>query len=239
MTEFMTEFYQTTLDALPDLFVGLQTSLLLTVSSLLLAFTLALFLTIRLTVKPTTLTGTISRYLTKGYITLFTGTPLLIQIYLIYYGPGQFSGIKDNFPLIWQIISNAWVCAILALTLNSAAYTTLLFHGAVKAIPAGQWQSCEALGMSTSQTLRVLLPYAIKRALSSYSNEVVLIFKSTSLAYTITLMEIMGYTRRIFGNNYDLSIFIIAGIVYLVVNSLLTIMMRYIERKALIFERRN
>lgn len=239
MTEFMTEFYQTTLDALPDLFVGLQTSLLLTVSSLLLAFTLALFLTIRLTVNPITRAGTISYYLTKGYITLFTGTPLLIQIYLIYYGPGQFSGIKDNFPLIWQIISNAWVCAILALTLNSAAYTTLLFHGAVKAIPAGQWQSCEALGMSTSQTLRVLLPYAIKRALSSYSNEVVLIFKSTSLAYTITLMEIMGYTRRIFGNNYDLSIFIIAGIVYLVVNSLLTIMMRYIERKALIFERRN
>lgn len=239
MTEFMTEFYQTTLDALPDLFVGLQTSLLLTVSSLLLAFTLALFLTIRLTVNPITRAGAISYYLTKGYITLFTGTPLLIQIYLIYYGPGQFSGIKDNFPLIWQIISNAWVCAILALTLNSAAYTTLLFHGAVKAIPAGQWQSCEALGMSTSQTLRVLLPYAIKRALSSYSNEVVLIFKSTSLAYTITLMEIMGYTRRIFGNNYDLSIFIIAGIVYLVVNSLLTIMMRYIERKALIFERRN
>ena len=239
MTEYMTAFYQTAVNALPDLLTGLQTSLLLTVLSLLLAFTLALLLTIHLTIKPTTATGKVGHYLTRGYITLFTGTPLLIQIYLIYYGPGQFSGIKEHVPFIWNIISNAWFCAILALTLNSAAYTTLLFRGAVKAIPQGQWQSCEALGMSTAQTLRVLLPYAIKRALSSYSNEVVLIFKSTSLAYTITLMEVMGYAKRIFGNNYDLTIFIIAGIIYLLVNSLLTIMMRFIERKALLFERRN
>jgi arginine transport system permease protein len=81
---------------------------------------------------------------------------------------------------------------VCALALNSAAYTTQLFTARCGRSPSGQWQSCEALGMSKAQSLRILLPYAFKRALSSYSNEVVLVFKSTSLAYTITLMDVMG-----------------------------------------------
>lgn len=100
---------------------------------------------------------------------------------------------------------------MIALALNSAAYTTQLFYGAVRAIPAGQWQSCEALGMSRRQTLRILLPFAFKRALSSYSNEVVLVFKSTSLAYTITLMEVMGYSQLMYGRTYDVMVFGAAG----------------------------
>ncbi|MFV2379384.1 arginine ABC transporter permease ArtM, partial [Escherichia coli] len=79
-----------------------------------------------------------------------------------------------------------------ALSLNSAASTTQLFYGASRAIPDGQWQSCSALGLSKKDTLAILLPYALKRSLSSSSNEVVLGFKRTSLAYTITLMEVMG-----------------------------------------------
>lgn len=228
------DFYQMFVAYLPDLLTGLQTSLLLTVAALILAFCLALLFTVILALRIP-----VAHWITKGYIALFTGTPLLIQIYLIYYGPGQFTFIQENFPLVWQIISNVWFCAILALTLNSAAYSTLLFHGAVRAIPDGQWQSCEALGMSRGQRLRILLPYALKRALSSYSNEVVLVFKSTSLAYTITLMEVMGYTRRIFGSSYDLRIFIAAGIIYLCINSILILTMRLIERRALVFEKRN
>lgn len=233
LTASLTEWYQTLTSYLPDLLTGLHTSLLLTVASLVIAFCLSILLTIILTLRTPVI-----HWITKGYITLFTGTPLLIQIYLVYYGPGQFKFIQDDFPLIWQLMSNVWFCAILALTLNSAAYTTLLFRGAVKAIPDGQWQSCEALGMSRPQTLRILLPYALKRSLSSYSNEVVLVFKSTSLAYTITLMEVMGYTKRIFGNNYDLRVFIAAGIIYLCINSLLILMMRLIEKKSLVFEKR-
>lgn len=93
--------------------------------------------------------------------------------------------------------------------------------------------------MSQKQTMRIILPYAFKRALSSYSNEVVLIFKSTSLATTISLLEVMGYSRRLFGQDYDLNVFIAAGIIYLVVNSLLTLAMRLIERRALAFEHRS
>ena len=194
---------------IPDIIQGLPTSLSLTIISLLVALVLALLFTIVLTLRPVVLTQ-----LVQGYITLFTGTPLLVQIFLIYYGPGQFDWIKQT-PWLWNMLSQPWLCAMVALALNSAAYTTQLFYGAVKAIPSGQWQSCEALGMSRSQTLRILLPFAFKRALSSYSNEVVLIFKSTSLAYTITLMEVMGYSQQMYGRTYDVMVFGAAGVIYL------------------------
>ena len=217
----------------PELLKGLQTSLTLTLASLLLALVLALVFTVILALKTPVLS-----LLTRAYITLFTGTPLLVQIFLIYYGPGQFPTIQ-TIPWLWALLSQPWLCALLALSLNSAAYTALLFHGAVRAIPAGQWQSCAALGMSRKDQLRILLPYAFKRALSSYSNEVVLVFKSTSLAYTITLMEVMGHGQMLYGRTYDVTVFAAAGVVYLCVNGLLTLMMRLIERRALAFERRH
>lgn len=221
------------LDYLPELLKGLHTSLTLTAASLMLALILALIFTIILTLKTPVIV-----WLVRGYITLFTGTPLLVQIFLIYYGPGQFPALQ-NYPLIWHWVSEPWLCALVALALNSAAYTTQLFYGAMRAIGEGQWQSCSALGMSRKSTLAILLPYALKRSLSSYSNEVVLIFKSTSLAYTITLMEVMGYGQLLYGRTYDVMVFAAAGVVYLVVNGLLTLFMRAIERYALRFERRN
>ena len=217
----------------PELLKGLQTSLTLTVASLILALFLALLFTVILSLKTPVLS-----LITRGYITLFTGTPLLVQIFLIYYGPGQFPSIQ-NIDWLWRLLSQPWLCALLALSLNSAAYTTLLFHGAVRAIPAGQWQSCAALGMNKKDTLRILLPYAFKRALSSYSNEVVLVFKSTSLAYTITLMEVMGHGQLLYGRTYDVTVFAAAGVIYLIVNGLLTLLMRLIERRALAFEQRH
>ena len=159
------------LEYLPELLQGLQTSLTLTVASLIVARILALLFTVVLTLKTPVLS-----LLVRGYITLFTGTPLLVQIFLIYYGPGQFPALQE-YPGLWHLLSEPWLCALLALSLNSAAYTTLLFYGAIRAIPEGQWQSCQSLGMSKKDTLAILLPYAFKRALSSYSNEVVLVFK--------------------------------------------------------------
>ncbi|MER2472001.1 MULTISPECIES: arginine ABC transporter permease ArtM [Photorhabdus] len=219
------------LEYIQQILPGLQTSLSLTVTALLAAFMMSVLFTMVLTMKLPVLTQ-----LVKAYITLFTGTPLLVQFFLIYYGPGQFPAIKA-YPWLWQLLSEPWLCAMVTLALNSAAYSTLLFYGAVKAIPAGQWQSCQALGMSKAQSMQILLPYAFKRALSSYSNEVVLIFKSTSLASTITLLEVMGYSQLLFGRNYDVMAFIAAGVIYLCVNGILTLLMRMIERRALAFER--
>ena len=210
---------------------GIPTSLLLTFASLLIAFLLALLFTFILAMGNRWLKSAVNFYLV-----LFTGTPLLIQIFLIYSGPGQFEFLTQS-PL-WSLLSNAWFCAMLALALNSAAYSTQLFYGAVKAIPQGQWESCAALGLSRVQTLKILIPYALKRALPSYTNEIILVFKGTSLASTITIMDIMGYARQLYGTEYDaLTIYGIAGGIYLLITGIATLVLRKVENKVLAFER--
>ena len=209
---------------------GLATSLELTAVSLLVGCTLALLMTLTLIMRTTGL-----HWISRGLITLFTGTPLLVQIFLIYYGPGQFEAIRESF--LWNGLSQPWFCAMLALALNTAAYSTQLFKGAFNAIPSGQWQACRALGMDKVATLRVLLPFAIRRAIPAYSNEVILVFKGTSLASTITIMDLMGYAQRINAQTYDtLVVFSIAGAFYLGVNGILTLIFRQVEKKALAFE---
>ncbi|AUI66194.1 MULTISPECIES: arginine ABC transporter permease ArtM [Glaesserella] len=210
---------------------GIPTSLLLTFVSLIVAFFLAVGMTFLLSMENRLVKGAVN-----GFLTLFTGTPLLVQFFLIYAGPGQFQWIVAS-PL-WSLLSDAWFCAMLTLALNSAAYTTLLFHGAVKAIPKGQWETCAALGLSRLQTLKILIPYALKRALPSYSNEIILVFKGTSLASTITIMDIMGYARQLYGTEYDaLTIYGLAGAIYLVITGIMTVILRKVERKVLSFER--
>ena len=210
---------------------GIPTSLLLTVVSLAIAFFLAIGMTFLLSLGSKLLKSAV-----KIYVILFTGTPLLVQFFLIYAGPGQFQWIVDG-PL-WYLLSNAWFCAMLTLALNSAAYSTQLFHGAVKAIPKGQWESCAALGLSRWQTLKILLPYALKRALPSYSNEIILVFKGTSLASTITILDIMGYARQLYGTEYDaITIYGIAGAIYLVITGIATLLLRRLESYVLRFER--
>ncbi|EFX92565.1 arginine transporter permease subunit ArtM [Actinobacillus ureae] len=210
---------------------GMPTSLSLTAVSLLIAFVLAVVFTFLLSME-----NKLIKVMVNGYLMLFTGTPLLVQFFLIYHGPGQFQWIVDSFA--WQFLSDAWFCAALALALNSAAYSTQLFHGAVKAIPKGQWETCAALGLSRLDTLKILIPYALRRALPSYSNEIILVFKGTSLASTITLLDIMGYARQLYGTKYDaITIYGIAGAIYLVITGIMTILLRRVEAKVLVFER--
>ncbi|WP_108650679.1 arginine ABC transporter permease ArtM [Dongshaea marina] len=209
---------------------GLQTSLELTLAALLVGCLLAMLMTTTLITRMPVL-----QWLSRGIITLFTGTPLLVQIFLIYYGPGQFEGVRQSF--LWPWLAQPWFCAMLALALNTAAYSTQLFKGTYDAIPDGMTQVCRALGMNKLASLRVLLPYAIRRAVPAYSNEVILVFKSTSLASTITIMDLMGYAQRINGQTYDtLVIFGIAGALYLTVNGALTLLFRQVEKKVLAFE---
>ena len=210
---------------------GIPTSLLLTVVALFIAFFLALGLTFLLSIGNKLVKSAVNLFLV-----LFTGTPLLVQFFLIYAGPGQFQWLVDS-PL-WGLFSNAWFCAALALALNSAAYSTQLFHGAVKAISKGLWESCAALGLSRMQTLKILIPYALKRALPSYTNEIILVFKGTALASTITIMDIMGYARQLYGTEYDaLTIYGIAGGIYLIITGIATLLLRQLENKVLSFER--
>ncbi|WP_085248696.1 arginine ABC transporter permease ArtM [Gilliamella mensalis] len=210
---------------------GLPNTLSLGILGILSAGLLAVVLTCLLSLNSTVLTKVI-----RTYIIIFTGSPLLVQLFLIYYGPSQFSDTLSKMPALYELISSSWFCAYLALTFNSAAYTTQIFYGALKSIPKGQWQACEALGMNKKQTLKVVMPYALKRALSTYSNEVVFVVKGTALVSMIQVMDIMGYSNQLNGDYYDFSIFVVAGLIYLLINGLLSTIMRVIEKKSLTFD---
>ncbi len=155
---------------------GLVTTLELTLFSLLLGIVLAALMTWVLELRLP-----VATQLVQLWVLLFTGTPLLIQIFLIYYGPGQFEWLKAS-PL-WPLLKQPWFCAVLALGLNTAAYSTRLFKGALDAIPAGEVEACRALGFNGRQTLWMKVRHAARHLVPAYSNEVILVLKGSSRQY--------------------------------------------------------
>ncbi|ANB68424.1 arginine transporter permease subunit ArtM [Aeromonas veronii] len=209
---------------------GLVTTLELTLFSLLLGIVLAALMTWVLELRLP-----VANQLVQLWVLLFTGTPLLIQIFLIYYGPGQFEWLKAS-PL-WPLLKQPWFCAVLALGLNTAAYSTRLFKGALDAIPAGEVEACRALGFNGRQTLWMKVRHAARHLVPAYSNEVILVLKGSSLASTITIMDIMGLAQGLNAQTYDtLAVFGVAGGLYLAMNGLLTIGFRWCEKRALAFQ---
>ncbi|MGL5284828.1 amino acid ABC transporter membrane protein 2, PAAT family [Aeromonas sp. RU39B] len=215
---------------LTTLLGGLGTTLWLTLTSLLLGASLALLMTWILERRVVALSQ-----LVRLWILLFTGTPLLVQIFLIYYGPGQFTWIKESW--LWTWLRQPGICAMLALGFNTAAYSTRLFKGALDTIPAGEVEACRALGLSPGQTLWMKVRHAARRIVPAYSNEVILVLKGSSLASTITIMDIMGLAQRLNAQTYDtLAVFGVAGVLYLSMNGLLTALFRWCEKRALRFQ---
>ncbi|MGL4715301.1 MAG: arginine ABC transporter permease ArtM [Aeromonas sp.] len=209
---------------------GLVTTLELTLFSLLLGIVLAALMTWVLELRLP-----VATQLVQLWVLIFTGTPLLIQIFLIYYGPGQFEWLKAG-PL-WPLLKQPWFCAVLALGLNTAAYSTRLFKGALDTIPSGEVEACRALGFSAGQTLWMKVRHAARRLVPTYSNEVILVLKGSSLASTITIMDIMGLAQGLNAQTYDtLAVFGVAGGLYLTMNGLLTIGFRWCEKRALAFQ---
>ena len=209
---------------------GLVTTLELTLFSLLLGIALAALMTWVLELRLP-----VATQLVQLWVLIFTGTPLLIQIFLIYYGPGQFEWLKAS-PL-WPLLKQPWFCAVLALGLNTAAYSTRLFKGALDAIPSGEVEACRALGFSSGQTLWMKVRHAARHLVPAYSNEVILVLKGSSLASTITIMDIMGLAQGLNAQTYDtLAVFGVAGGLYLAMNGLLTIGFRWCEKRALAFQ---
>ena len=214
---------------LSELLSGLATTLELTVMSLLLGGLLALIFTWLLDRRIP-----VARQLVELFLVVFTGTPLLVQIFLIYYGPAQFEWMKQSW--LWELLKEPWFCAILALGLNTAAYSTRLFKGALDAVPYGEVLACKALGMTKGQTLNIKLRHAMRRVVPGYSNEVILVLKGSSLASTITIMDMMGIAQRLNAQTYDtLGVFGVAGAIYLAMNGSLTLIFRWLERRALAF----
>lgn len=211
-------------DSVPKLLGGLALTLELVVLALFLGFFVAVGMAL-LRLSPYHPLSSLA----SAYVFVFRGTPLLVQIFLIYYGLGQFEALRDSF--LWTFFREPFWCAILALTLNTGAYTSEIIRGGIEAVPFGQIEAARASGMGRVLLFRrIVFPIAIRQALPAYGNEIILMVKATSLASTITLMEVTGIARTIIAQTFaPVEVFIMAGAIYLTINFLVTRALRYTE----------
>lgn len=214
------------LSSLPSLLAGTWMTLQLVVISLVAGFVLALAVAFGRLSSRRPISG-----VTGAYVFLFRSTPLLVQIFLIYYGLGQFQAVRES--LLWPILREPYWCAIIALTLNTAAYTGEIMRGGIQAVPFGQIEAARALGMSRALLYRrIVLPQALRQILPAYGNEMIQMVQATSLASTITLMELTGAARAIASRSFQpVEMFIIAGAIYLAMNFVIAQAIRRAERR--------
>ncbi len=165
---------------------------------------------------------------------LIRGTPLLVQLFLLYYGLAQFEAVREGW--LWPWLRSAWFCAVAAFAINTCAYTTEILHGAMRAVPHGEVEAARALGMSRWTTLRrIVLPSALRRSLPAYSNEVVLMLHGTALASVVTLHDLTGVAREVNAIHYlPFEAFITAALCYLVITLVLVAGFRAAERRWLL-----
>jgi len=211
-------------DSLPRLLGALPLTLELVAAALLFGAVVA-FVTALLRLSG----NRVAEIATSAYVFVFRGTPLLVQIFLIYYGLGQFEFVRDS--VLWPFLREPMWCAILALTLNTGAYTSEILRGAILSVPLGQVEAARACGMSRALAFRrIVLPVAIRQMLPAYGNEMILMVKASSLASTITLLEITGLARKIISQSFAVfEIFILAGAIYLLLNFLASRLIKYAE----------
>ena len=216
--------WQVMIDSIPRLMGGAAVTLQLVALAALAGFVIALFVALaRLNRNPFLWMPA------YGFIFFFRGTPLLVQIFLIYYGLSQFPEVRDS--ALWPILREPWWCALIAFTLNTSAYTAEIMRGAIQAVPRGQIEAAMATGMSRlTRMRRVVLPQALRIGLPAYSNEVILLVKASSLASTVTLMDLTGVARTISSVNYmPVELLSMAALIYLTINFILTRVFKLVE----------
>ena len=214
-------------ESLPRLLDGATLTLEITVVSLVVGLTLAVPLAImRLSPNP------VLWMPVYGYILYFRGTPLLVQLFLVYYGSGQFRPFLDQIGL-WVLFREAYFCAVLTLTLNTTAYTAEILRGAIQGVPRGDIEAARALGMSgTLLYRRIVLPKAFRIALPAYTNEVVFLLQATSLISIITLLDLTGVARIIVARSFEpYKLYITAGLIYLAMSYFFILLSRFIEHR--------
>ncbi len=165
-----------------------------------------------------------------GYIFFFRGTPLLVQLFLVYYGAAQFDAVRHS--ALWPYLRDPFWCAAATMTLHTAAYIAEILRGAIQAIPKGEIEAARALGMSRSKALLyIILPRAVRIGLPAYSNEVILMLKASALASTVTLLDLTGMARTIIARTYlPVEIFFAAGVLYLLISFVLVQGFKLLER---------
>ena len=205
---------------------ALDQTLLLLLASLPIGFILSLIFAL----------GRISKNkffskIVEYYIFIIRGTPLLVQIYLIYFGLGSVKAIRESF--LWIVLKEPFWCGVLALTINTVAYGSEIFRGGIQAVPQGQIESGKSLGFTRIGLLRkIIFPIALRRVLPTYGNELILMVKATSLVSLTTYMEMTGIARRIMAVTWaPVEAFVAAGLLYLFLNFLMVQFIKYLEWK--------
>ena len=218
--------------AFQDCLNALPITVMLTLVSVSIGFLLALPLAVA-SLK----NGTIAAKLTNGFVYFFTGTPLLVQLYIFYYGIPSLGPVSELMQEPgWEFLKSGYIWVLTALTLNTAAYSTVIFAGAIKNTDRGEVEAAMAYGMSRAQALRrVILPSSLRRALPAYSNEVIMSMHATALASTVTIVEIAGAASYFNSTYYEPFIaYSAAAVLYLALNSVLVGVFRLFEKKYLV-----
>ena len=204
--------------------VGFFNTLSLTVLSFIIGFFIAIPVGLA-----RSQTGTLMSRVTYLYVYIIRGTPLLVQIYLLYYGAGQFHKELQQLGL-WWIFRDAYYCGLIALILNTIAYQAEIVRGAVMAIPRGLEEAGASVTLSTLQVYRFIhLPIAMARMLPAMGNELVLLLKASALVSVITVLDVLGQARYLFSETLDLSVYYIAALNYLVIVLVIEAIWRKLE----------
>ena len=172
----------------------------------------------------------ISRF-AYGYSYIFRGTPLLVQIFIIYFGLGQIEYLRST--ILWVILKEPYWCAIIAFALNTGAYTSEILRSAFQTIKPGLIEAGKSLGISNKIIFyKIQIPIAIRQSLPAYGNEIILMMKGTSLASTVTLMDLTGVAKYIISTTFKpVEVFIVAGGIYLFMTFIIHNVIKYLEKK--------
>jgi arginine/ornithine transport system permease protein len=205
---------------------GLWTTVWLVAAALALGLLLSVPLAVARTSRNPFVNGPV-----WAYTYFFRGTPLLVQLFMIYYGLGQFEAVQQS--VFWPLLREAWFCALLAFTLNTAAYTTEILRGAIQVTPTGEIEAAKAAGMSPLLMLRrVVLPSAFRRALPAYGNEVIFMLHGSAVASVVTIVDLTGAARQVQSRAYaPFEAFVTAGLFYLVLTFALVWLFRALEHR--------
>lgn len=214
------------LDAWPLFAEGVWITVHLTALSLLIGFALALPMAFARAGRHPLFDAPI-----RGFVWVFRGSPLLVQLFLLYYGLAQFPEVRQSF--LWPYLRDAWWCALIAFSLNSAAYQTEILRGALAATPRGDREACVALGMSPwLAARRVLIPGALRRALPQLGNEAVFMLHGSAIASVVTLQDILGAGRTVNGRFYVVyEGLLTAAALYMALTALVVLAVRAAERR--------
>ena len=166
-----------------------------------------------------------------GYSYVFRGTPLLVQIFIIYFGLGQIEYLRST--VLWVILKEPYWCAIIAFALNTGAYTSEILRSAFQTIKPGIIEAGKSLGISNKIIFyKIQIPVAIRQSLPAYGNEIILMMKGTSLASTVTLMDLTGVAKYIISTTFKpIEVFIVAGGIYLFMTFIIHNVIKYLEKK--------